>query len=129
MSEGHRINITPSHVHVAVSVGGTEVAASDRAVVLEETGLPPRYYLPPEDVRVDLLRPTTSATTCPFKGQASYWSLQVGDQVYDDVVWSYQEPIPAAAGITGLLCFYNERVDLRVDGTLLPTPETPFSRS
>src|SRR3954469_7179019 len=114
MSNGHRITITPADLHVEVSIDGTTVAASDRPVVLEETGLPARYYLPREDVRTELLRPTDNQTTCKFKGDASYWSVEVDGKVHDNVVWSYESPIPEAEGITGLLCFYNDRVDLEV---------------
>jgi uncharacterized protein (DUF427 family) len=127
MTRGHTITITPSHQHVEVWVAGEKVADSDRPVLLDETGLPTRYYLPRDDVRTDVLRATDSATTCPFKGQASYWSVQVGDDVFHDVVWSYEQPIPSAEGITGLLCFYNERVDITVDGERLPRPETPLA--
>lgn len=109
MASGHQITITPTDQHVEVTLGGEELASSDRAVVLEETGLPPRYYLPREDVRTGLLRPTSSRSTCPYKGEASYWSVEIGGQVHDDLVWSYETPIPAAAGIAGLMCFYTER--------------------
>ena len=128
MTQGHRITVMPADLHVEVSVNGVKVAESDQPVLLEETGLPTRYYLPREDVRTDVLRRTSSETTCPFKGQASYWSVEVGDEVYEDIVWSYGTPIPDAEGITGLLCFYNERVDLNVDGERLLRPVTPFSR-
>jgi uncharacterized protein (DUF427 family) len=122
MTEGHRITIGPLAGHVEVRLDGQTVASSDRAVALHETGCPTRYYLPREDVRTDLLRRTERATTCPFKGEASYWSAVVGDQVYDDIVWSYETPIPAAIDIAGLLCFYNERVDLAVGGQTLLRP-------
>ena len=88
---------------------------SDRPVLLDETGLPTRYYLPREDVRMELLSPTDLHTTCPFKGQASYWSVKADGQVHDNLVWSYETPIPEAAEIAGLLCFYDERVELTVD--------------
>jgi uncharacterized protein (DUF427 family) len=114
MAHGHTITITPSRVHVDIVFKGTTVAESDRPVLLDETGLPTRYYLPREDVRTDLLRATSFETTCPFKGQASYWTLQVGDDVLDGVVWSYETPIPGAEGITGLMCFYPDRVDMSV---------------
>jgi uncharacterized protein (DUF427 family) len=114
MANGHQITITHPQLHVEVAVAGVKVAETDRPVALDETGLPTRYYLPAEDVRTDLLKSTSTETTCPFKGQASYWSLRVGDEVFDDVVWSYEDPIPAAKEITGLLCFYNERVQLTV---------------
>ena len=79
-----------------------KLAESARPVLLDETGLPTRYYLPREDVRTDLLRPTDSHTTCPFKGEACYWSADVGGEQHDDLVWSYESPIPQAAEIAGL---------------------------
>lgn len=128
MTQGHRITITPTDAHVEVIVGGEKVAESDKPVLLDETGLPTRYYLPREHVRTDLLRPTNRETTCPFKGEASYWSVEVGDDVHENLVWSYETPIPESEGITGLMCFYNERVDLVVDGEPQARPETPYSR-
>ncbi len=128
MAAGHKITITPSTQHVEVSIGGERLAESDRPVLLDETGLPTRYYLPAEDVRGELLRPTESVTTCPFKGQAAYWSVEVGGNVHDDVVWSYRNPIPGAEGIADLMCFYNERVELTINGAHLPSPKTMFSR-
>ena len=115
MTHGHTIEIEPTDLHVEVRVDGVKVAESDRAVRLDETGLPTRYYLPRDDVRMDLLRATSFSTSCPFKGQASYWTLQVGDAVHDGIVWSYERPIPGAEGIAGLLSFYNDRVDLTVE--------------
>jgi len=112
MATGHKITIAPADVHVEVTLGGETLAKSDRAVRLEETGLPARYYIPRDDVRTDLLRPSDHTTTCPFKGEASYWSVQVGDDVHENLVWSYESPIPDASGIAGLMCFYTERVDL-----------------
>src|ERR1700709_477397 len=111
MNPGHTITITPSDVHVEVRVEGTLVAASDRPVVLEETGLPARYYLPRADVRMDLLRATSFSTTCPFKGDASHWTLELDGTPRDGIVWSCEDPIPGAEAITGLLSFYNDRVD------------------
>jgi uncharacterized protein (DUF427 family) len=128
MTKGHTITISPSDQHVEVHVNGVKVAESDSPVLLEETGLPTRYYLPREHVRTDLLRATKSETVCPFKGQAAYWSLEADGEVHDDIVWSYESPIPDAEGITGLMAFYNERVDLVVDGKKLERPETPYSR-
>jgi uncharacterized protein (DUF427 family) len=128
MTQGHRITTTPTDLHVEISIDGEKVAESRRPVLLEETGLPTRYYLPREDVRTELLRPTATETTCPFKGQASYWSVEVGGKVHDDLVWSYESPIPQAEGVAGLLCFFNERVDLTLQGERQATPETPFSR-
>jgi uncharacterized protein (DUF427 family) len=125
---GHTITITPADVRVEVSIGGTKIAESDRPVLLEETGLPTRYYLPREDFHPEYLRPTDSETTCPFKGRASYWSVEVDGKLYADLLWSYEDPIPQADGVRGLVSFYNERVDLIVDGAVLTRPETPFSR-
>jgi len=123
MASGHTITITPAELHVEVTLDGQKLAESDRPVLLDETGLPTRYYLPREDVRTDLLRPTDTATHCPFKGDASYWSAQVGGQTYEDVVWSYEAPIPEAEGITGLMCFYPERVELTVSGERQPSTQ------
>lgn len=114
MTPGHSITITPSDVHVEVRVDGEVIASSDHPVLLDETGLPTRYYLPREDVRTDLLRATTFTTECPFKGHASYWSLELGDKVHDGIVWSYETPIPAAEGVAGLMSFYPDRVDLEI---------------
>ncbi len=116
MSQGHTITITPSDAHIDVRLDGEQLAVSDRPLRLDETGLPARYYLPREDVRMDLLRPTTFHTTCPFKGEASYWSADIGGQTHDGIVWAYEAPIPAAADIKGFLSFYPDRVEVTVDG-------------
>jgi uncharacterized protein (DUF427 family) len=120
MAKGHTITITPAELHVEVTLDGQKIAESDHPVLLDETGLPTRYYLPREDVRTDLLQRTDLATTCPFKGEASYWSVKLADQVHDNVVWSYETPIPAAEGITGLMSFYPDRVELTVTGERQP---------
>lgn len=116
MSTGHTITITPSNAHIEVRLGGEILATTDRALALEETGLPTRYYLPPEDVRTDLLRPTSFHTTCPFKGEASYWTAEVGGTTHDGVVWAYEQPIEGAAAIAGYLSFYPNRAEILVDG-------------
>src|SRR4051812_5970990 len=103
MSAGHTVTITPSDAHVEVRLDGEVLAASDHALRLAETGLPDRYYVPKDDVRLELLRPTSFQTTCPFKGQASYWSADVGGRSHDGVVWGYETPIEAAAAIAGYL--------------------------
>jgi len=122
MASGHTITITPAERHIEVRVGGQTLASSDRALRLDETGSPARYYLPREDVRTDLLQPTAQHTTCPYKGQASYWSAQAGGEVYPNLVWSYETPIPRAEQIAGLMCFYNERVELTVGEQHQPDP-------
>jgi uncharacterized protein (DUF427 family) len=114
MAAPHTITTSPANRHIAISLAGVKLAESDRAIRLEETGLQDRYYLPREDVRTEHLRPTDTRTTCPFKGEASYWAVDVGGEVYPDLVWSYEDPIPAAAGVAGLLCFYAERVEQQV---------------
>lgn len=126
MKLGHRLTITPLDAFVAVSVGGQEVASSHRPVLLEETGLPPRYYLPPADVRTDLLRRSQRHTTCPFKGRASYWSLEADGQVHEDIAWSYERPKAGVEEIAGLICFANERVELHVDER---APAAPRARA
>jgi uncharacterized protein (DUF427 family) len=114
MNPGHTVTISPADLHVVVKVDGETIAETEHPVVLEETGLPTRYYLRREDVRMDLLRATNFKTQCPFKGEASYWTLELGDAVHDGIVWSYEAPIDGAEGIAGLLSFYNDRVDLTV---------------
>lgn len=124
----HRVDVLPSSRHVRIVVAGETVAESRRPWLLFETGLPTRYYLPREDIRMDLLEPTETHTRCPYKGVASYWSARVGDRVIQDIAWSYPDPIPECPKITGLISFFNERVDaLYVDGELLPPPKTPWS--
>jgi uncharacterized protein (DUF427 family) len=116
MSQGHTITTRSSAAHVEVRLDGQLLAASDRPVLLDETGLPTRYYLPKDDVRMDKLSTTSFHTTCPFKGEASYWSADIGGQVHDGIVWGYETPIPAAAEIAGLLSFYPDRTEITVDG-------------
>jgi uncharacterized protein (DUF427 family) len=119
MSAGHTVTITPSDAHVEVRLGGEVLAATDHALRLEETGLPARYYIPKRDVRMDLLEATSFHTTCPFKGEASYWTAEVAGQRHDGVVWAYEAPIEAAADIAGMLSFYPDRTEISVDGEVL----------
>src|SRR5437588_12439821 len=111
---GHTIHITPCDMHVEVRLNGELLAATDRPLRLDETGLPARYYIPRDDVRMDLLRPTTFHTTCPFKGEASYWSADIDGETFDGIAWSYEEPIAGMEAIAGLLCFYPDRVEMKV---------------
>ena len=122
-----RVDVLRSSRHVEVVADGVKIADSHHPTLLFETGLPTRYYLPKVDVRMDLLTPTDSATDCPYKGTAEYWSVAAGDEVLDDIVWSYQHPVHESAKIAGLVCFYNEKVDIYVDGELLDRPKTHFS--
>jgi uncharacterized protein (DUF427 family) len=117
MTSGHTITTEPVAGRVQIVIAGETLADSDRAVQLHETGLPTRYYLPREDVRMDRLVATDLQTTCPFKGDARYWTARLGDRELTAVAWSYPEPIAGREDIAGLLCFFNERVDeLTVDG-------------
>jgi uncharacterized protein (DUF427 family) len=120
----HRIDILHSSRHVRVELDGVLLADSTTPYLLFEPPLPVRYYLPVEDVRTELLRPSTLETWCAHKGQASY--LSVGDE--DDLAWTYRKPLREAAEITGRIAFFNERVDLTVDGQRPERPLTPWSR-
>jgi uncharacterized protein (DUF427 family) len=120
----HRIDIVHSSRHVRVEAGGEVLAESAEPYLLFEPPLPVRYYLPREDVRTDLLRPSDKTTFCAYKGQASYWS--VADE--DALVWSYLAPLRDAVEVTGRLAFFNERVDIVVDGVRSERPLTPWSR-
>lgn len=122
-----RIDILPSSRRVRVEVGGETVADTTHASFLYETGLPARYYMPKTDVRMDLLTPTETVTHCPYKGSARYWSVTVGGEVHDDIVWGYDAPLPESQKITGMVAFYNEKVDVYVDETLEEQPKTKFS--
>jgi len=110
-ADGHRISLRPADGRVQVGIGGVVLAASDRATLLLEDGCRPRWYLPREDVRLDLLRRSTTTTVCPFKGEATYWSYEPAGASGADVAWSYEDPISAMAPIQGLVCFYAERAD------------------
>ena len=120
----HRIDIVHSSRHVRVELDGEVLAESSSPYLLFEPPLPVRYYLPPEDVRTDLLEPTDTRSFCAYKGQASYLSAP-GEP---DVAWTYPAPLREAAEVTDRIAFFNERVDLVVDGERLERPVTPWSR-
>ena len=122
-----RIDVRQSSRHVRVEVDGHTLADTRLARLLFETGHPTRYYLPPEDVRRDLLRPSPGTSFCAYKGQASYWSVSVGERVYEDIAWTYRDPLPDNAQIRDLVCFFNEKAELYVDGELVARPETQWS--
>ena len=122
-----RVDTVHSSRHVRVEIEGMTVAETRRPILLFETGLPTRYYIPKLDVRMDLLEPTETVTQCPYKGVARHWSARVGGKRIKDIVWSYPAPIPECPKIENLLSFYNEHVDLYVDGVLQDRPITPFS--
>ncbi|HVC54318.1 MAG TPA: DUF427 domain-containing protein [Stellaceae bacterium] len=124
-----RVDAIASSRRVQIVLGGEIVADTNRARFLFETRLPPRYYIPPEDVRMDLLMPSDKLTACPYKGEARYWSARIGDQTFPDIVWSYPEPIPECPKIKGHLAFFNEQVDaILVDGVEVPRPVTRWSK-
>jgi uncharacterized protein (DUF427 family) len=123
----HRVDVLNSSRHVQVRVGGALVAESSRPRLLFETGLPVRYYLPKLDVRQELLVPSPTRSRCPYKGEAVYWSARAGDELLEDIVWSYPAPIPEAPKIENLLAFYNEKTDITVDGVLQERPATKWS--
>ncbi len=122
-----RVDILATSRHVRVEVDGVVLADSTNGRALFETGLPPRWYIPKVDVRMGLLVPTDTVTHCPYKGQAQYWAVRVGDRLVQDLAWSYRTPLPESQNIAGLVAFYNERVDLFIDGKLLERPVTKFS--
>jgi uncharacterized protein (DUF427 family) len=124
----HRVDVLRSRRDVKVEVDGVTVAESDAPVLLFETGLPTRYYLDQTNVRMDLLTPNNTATQCPYKGTARYWDLNNGVNTYPSFVWSYSFPTPESSKIAGLLCFYNEKVDLSLDGVRQERPKSPFSK-
>jgi uncharacterized protein (DUF427 family) len=122
-----RVDILASSRHVRISVDGVTLADSHSPRILFETGLPPRYYLPIGDLRTDLLRPSDSQSHCPYKGTAAYWSIEIEGRRYEDLVWIYRTPLPESQKIAGLACFYNEKVDIDLDGVRQERPKTLFS--
>jgi uncharacterized protein (DUF427 family) len=125
-----RLDVLPSSRHVVVSLDGEVLADSHRPVALFESHLPVRWYLPAEDVRMDLLEPSAATSTCAYKGHARYFSLRgsSGDDEATDLAWTYPEPLHEAALVQDRVCFFAERTDLTVDGVPVPRPDT-FWRS
>ncbi|MDZ4091894.1 MAG: DUF427 domain-containing protein [Arthrobacter sp.] len=123
----HRVDIRASSVDVEVALDGVTLARTAGAQLLYETMLPVRYYIPPADVRLDLLEESPKRSVCPYKGQARYWSYP-GSAQGRNLAWSYDRRYLDAAQIHGLISFFNERVDLTVDGVLQPRPVSPWSR-
>lgn len=110
-----------------VQVAGTTVAKSDFAVHLLETGLPTRYYLPLSSVDQSVLRKNDLMTRCPYKGEAEYYDVVVSGTEMRNLVWYYRLPTHESAAIAGLVCFYNEKVDILLDGEMLERPRTKFA--
>ena len=121
-----RVDILSSSRRVRIELDGVTLADTTHASFLFETGLPTRYYMPKTDVRMDLLTPTPTETACPYKGTARYWSVTVDGRTHEDIVWGYDAPLPESQKITGLVCFYNEKVDVYIDEVLEERPKTKF---
>ncbi len=112
-----RVDVRPSSRAVRITFNGEVVAQTRSAMFLFETGHPTRYYIPQQDVRMELLTRSDRTTVCPYKGTASHWSLRVSDRTAEDAVWAYLDPLPDCPRIAGYLCFYPEKVDwIEVEG-------------
>lgn len=114
MAQGHTVSTRQGDAHVEVRIDGVLVAESDRPVLLDETGLPTRYYLPPEDVDFSVLEESEWRTSCPYKGVARYWSFS-GTPPAENVAWSYPEPFPGMEFIEGYVCFYDDAAEITVE--------------
>jgi uncharacterized protein (DUF427 family) len=110
-----RIDVLPSSRHVTVRVGDTVVAESTHAHVLHETGLPPRWYLPQVDVRMDLFTPSDTVTHCPYKGSADHLHARVDGTTIEDAAWTYPTPLRESQNVAGLVSFYPDKVTIDVD--------------
>jgi uncharacterized protein (DUF427 family) len=124
----HRVDVLHSSRHVRVELDGELLAESKRPIIVFETGLPPRYYLPREDVRREL-RPIDKRTLCAYKGEASYLSLEIGGEQRGDLLWSYEHPLDGATPLTGRVAFFNEKVDIVVDGRRHEQPQSAVAAS
>jgi uncharacterized protein (DUF427 family) len=123
-----RVDAVRSTRTVRVELEGVVLAESSSPVMVFETGLPTRYYLNRTDVHFEHLTPTDTVTACPYKGTTSgYWSVQFGERIYPDLAWTYDFPTAELRPIAGLIAFYNEKVDLSIDGRPVPRPRSPFS--
>lgn len=123
----HRVDVVESSRHVEISVEGVKVADSRRSMMLFETGLPTRYYLPKLDVRLELLEPGELHSACPYKGTASYFSVRLDNHLVENIAWCYETPIPEIPKIAGRFCFFDEKVDVTLDGRLQERPRTKWS--
>jgi uncharacterized protein (DUF427 family) len=123
-----RVDALRSSRRVEVRINGETVADTTSPTLLFETGLPTRYYIPKLDVRMDLMRASTLTTQCPYKGTANYYSAAVpGAEVVENIAWVYRIPLPQVPTIQNMLCFFNEHVDIVVDGVLQERPRTSWS--
>lgn len=122
-----RVDALRSSRHVRIEIDGVTVADSHRPTLLFETGIATRYYIPRADVRLELLRDSATTTACPYKGRASYYSVLVGDRVVEDIAWTYTIPIPEIPKIEQLIAFFDEHVDVYVDGERQERPVSTWS--
>lgn len=112
----HRVDVNDARARVTVRANGELIAESERPKLLFETSLPPRAYIPREDVREELLTPSDSTTHCPYKGTASYWSLRTeGGQTIEDAVWTYTEPLKESAAVAGYVSFFGDGIEMEID--------------
>jgi uncharacterized protein (DUF427 family) len=121
-----RIDVLPSSRQITVKLNGCTLADTDFALHLHETNLPTRYYLPYGSVDVKILRKSDLTTKCPYKGDAEYFHVVLDGKVYENLVWWYRIPTAESAAVAGHLCFYNEKVDVEIDGKLQEQPITHF---
>lgn len=114
-SADHPITVTPTEGRVVVRVGDQVVADTTRALTLQESTYPAVQYVPLADVDPALITSTDTQTYCPFKGDASYYSITTGGQTIDDAIWSYVEPYDAVSEIAGHVAFYPNKVEIAVE--------------
>lgn len=123
-----RIDVRRSSSRVQVDLDGVPLADTTSAYLLFETRITPRFYIPRADVRMELLTPSSTKSTCAYKGHASYWSVAVAGQDHPDLAWTYEQPLSGVTEIAGHVAFFDERVDVKLDGERRPRPITPWSR-
>lgn len=124
----HRVDVLDSSRHVKVTLEGAVLAETRRPKALFETGLPVRWYVPLEDVNLELLGRSDTRTTCAYKGHASTFSVRIDGEMREDLAWTYPDPRRDVDRIRGHVCFYNEFVDIEVDGEAQGRPDSPFAR-
>jgi uncharacterized protein (DUF427 family) len=112
---GHTVEVSDVEGRLRVLLGGEVVADTTRAKVLHETFIRPRWYIPADDVRAELLEASDHSTHCPFKGDASYKSVRAGEGLEENIAWFYPEPLPGVEGIRDHLAFYDERDQVQVE--------------
>jgi uncharacterized protein (DUF427 family) len=125
----HRVELRDTSRHVEVALEGEALAESSSALALFEASLPTRWYLPAEDVRAELVANRSVRTGCAYKGWASYHDVRIGERLEPVLAWLYEDPLEGVERIEGRICFFNERVDLSLDGELQERPRTQWSRT